>query len=247
MKNQIFNFIITVLIFMIATISFVGCEGKTSSSGSPSASPLGQFVVCLDPGHPSENNDGAIIQNGLTEVAVNWQVAKRLRELLKVQGFAVIMTKNTQDQYVDNKTRAQIANQAKSHLFLRLHCDSANGRVQGITFYYPDKQGTKDGKTGPPKAIISKSAQASFIIHAKTMEKLGRSLKDRGIKGESDTLIGGSPQGALTASIYSEVPVITVEMVFLDNPSDAEFIRNVNNQQKMAEALKEGIMAYFSP
>src|SRR5262249_1266358 len=39
-------------------------------------------------------------------------------------------------------------------------------------------------------------------------------LRDNGVKGDEDTLIGGR-QGALTGSIFSEEPTLLVEMVFL--------------------------------
>jgi N-acetylmuramoyl-L-alanine amidase len=239
-KNRVLYFIITFLILLVATINLVGCGG--SSSFTPPS--FSRFVVCLDPGHPSETSAGVSI-NGFDEVKVNWLVAKELELLLKNQGVTVIMTKNTVEQMVSNKDRALLANRYDSNLLMRLHCDSADGNVRGITFYYPDQQGTKDGKTGPSDDIIQKSKQASLIIHAKTIEKLEGALIDRAIKGESKTLIG-EQQGVLTASIYSEVPVITVEMVFLDNKDDAEFIGSESGRQKMAEALNEGIIAYLS-
>jgi len=39
-------------------------------------------------------------------------------------------------------------------------------------------------------------------------------LKDGGVRGDSKTLIG-SKQGALTGSIFSQVPIVTIEMVVL--------------------------------
>ena len=32
-------------------------------------------VVCLDPGHPSENNSGAVLVNGIREVTICWEVS----------------------------------------------------------------------------------------------------------------------------------------------------------------------------
>jgi N-acetylmuramoyl-L-alanine amidase len=247
---------IIIIILITTTISFVGCEAGTSSPALPSPSPFpspskspspspSSFCVCLDPGHPSENNDGATVYNGLTEVKINWQVAQLLAILLREQGISVVMTKDYLTQNVTNQQRALIANQAKANLFVRLHCDSGGGPgINGITFYYPDRQGTKDGKTGPSPEIIERSKQASLVIHPKTVAKLGDSLHDNGIKGESVTLIG-ERQGALTGSIYSDVPVITVEMVFLDNEPDARFIGRKEGREKMAAALNEGIMAYL--
>src|SRR5438874_13334392 len=54
------------------------------------------FCVCIDPGHPSENNDGAKLTNGLSETSLNWEVALLLRQRLESDGFKVILTKKTE-------------------------------------------------------------------------------------------------------------------------------------------------------
>jgi N-acetylmuramoyl-L-alanine amidase len=74
-------------------------------------------------------------------------------------------------------------------------------------------------------------------------KSLARDLKDGGVRGDSHTLIG-SQQGALTASIFSQIPIATIEMVVLSNKSDAEFIKNEGGQQKMAHAVADGIISF---
>lgn len=69
-------------------------------------------------------------------------------------------------------------------------------------------------------------------------------LRDNGVKGDTATKIGGQ-QGALTGSIYSKVPAITVEMVFLSSKTDAAFIETEKGQEKMANALAAGITQYL--
>jgi N-acetylmuramoyl-L-alanine amidase len=55
----------------------------------------------------------------------------------------------------------------------------------------------------------------------------------------------GSRQGALTGSIFSEVPVVTVEMVVLSNAHDARFITSARGERRMAEAIAAGIERYM--
>src|SRR5436190_1264744 len=105
----------------------------------PSPTPSRCFVVCLDPGHPSENNDGGAVTNGLTEVAVNWEVAVLLRRELEKNGMKVVMTKKSEGEFITNKDRAAIANESDADLFLRLHADA--GKCTGFTIYYPRKEG----------------------------------------------------------------------------------------------------------
>jgi N-acetylmuramoyl-L-alanine amidase len=67
-------------------------------------------------------------------------------------------------------------------------------------------------------------------------------LKDNGLRGDEETLIGGR-QGALTGSIFSKVPTVLVEMVFLTNSKDAEWIRQEGNKKAMARSLATAIRA----
>lgn len=197
--------------------------------------------ICIDPGHPSEVSSGAEVQNGTTEVHIAWEVSLKLQKALQAQRVNVILTKSKEDELVKNRERAQIANTAGAALMIRLHCDATSD--SGYALYYPDRQGTKDGATGPTPEVQQRSQQAAEIIHAAMATRLQGVLKDGGVRGDSKTLIG-SKQGALTGSIFSQVPVVTVEMVVLSNKSDAEFIKSEAGQEKMAQALAAGVMNF---
>ena len=72
---------------------------------------------------------------------------------------------------------------------------------------------------------------------------LGTRLKDGGVRGDSKTAVG-EKQGALTGSIFSEIPVVLVEMVTLSNPRDARFIKDVAGRRLMAQAIADGVARY---
>jgi len=202
------------------------------------------LVVCLDPGHPSEVSSGKGMTNGVTELDMNWQVSEKLAALLaQIPGLKVVKTRQVRDQLTTNRERAEIANRAGAALLLRLHCDSGKG--SGFAFYYPDQQGKKQGVVGPSSQVIAASRKAAQAVHAGMAKTLAGALKDNGIRGDSSTYIGRK-QGALTGSIFSQVPVVTVEMVFLDNKADAAFIKSPQGQQRLAQALAEGVKLYLS-
>ena len=48
-----------------------------------------QFIVCIDPGHPSETSDGATA-NGLSENTLNWNVAVKLANKLNKAGIPFV-------------------------------------------------------------------------------------------------------------------------------------------------------------
>jgi len=204
--------------------------------------PRAEFRICIDPGHPSENNDGAQLTNGLREVSVNWEIAVLLRDILERDGFTVLTTKKRETEFVTNKDRALLANGAHADLFLRLHAD--DGPSTGFTVYYPRRQGTSHGVSGPSMVVLASSKSAAQLFHPAFARALEGILKDNGLHGEEGTFIGAK-QGALTGSIFSEVPTILVEMVFLTNQRDADWIRRDSNKTVMAQALATGVRAIF--
>ncbi len=206
-------------------------------------SPFLAFTVCIDAGHPSEVNSGTTLSNGLKEVTICWQVALLLKQKLLNAKIKVVMTKSSEMQYVTNKRRAEIANSAEADLMVRIHADAGNG--SGFTTYYPRKQGTKFGTTGPTLSVIKQSENVAKIFHPAFAKNLKGELKDLGMHGDEKTF-HGSKQGALTGSIFSKVPVLLVEICFLTNKKDADWIRQPKNREKMATALASGILAVRS-
>ncbi len=206
--------------------------------------PQKTIVVCIDPGHPSEINSGLTMQNGTTETHIDWVMAQKLQKILTAHGIKVTLTKSSEKQLVKNKERALIANRAGAALMVRLHCDSSPDK--GYAVYYPDRQGTKEGKTGPSQQVMEESHAAAAAMDRAMGSALESVLKNGGVRGDSQTFIGGK-QGALTGSIFSQVPVITIEMVVLSHKSDALFIQTEEGQRKMAQAIADGVIRFVSP
>ena len=200
---------------------------------------LARKRICLDPGHPSEVGLGA--QNGkLVEVTIAWQVALHLRDFLLADGAQVVLTKSREREFVANRRRAEIANRFHADLLLRLHCDSAPG-VSGIATYYPDREGTAaDGHQGPTPAVLAASRRLAVPFHAALVRSLAGALADRGLLTDRQTAVGGK-QGALTGSIYAQVPVLLVEMCVLDSPHDAAFLRHEDSVERLAAGLQAGV------
>ena len=219
-------------------------QAAGAAKAGPAAS--ARTVICIDPGHPSEVASGQNVQNGTSEAHVDWVVAAKLREALEARGYEVVLTKSSEEELVRNKDRALVANRARAALMIRLHCDASAAR--GFAVYYPDRRGrAKDGTTGPGPVVIEESRRAAEALHAGLAEGLGGALADNGVRTDYQTKVGREQGGALTGSIFSEVPVVTVEMVTLSDPGDAEFIKTEEGQRRMAEALADGVARYVQP
>lgn len=141
------------VVFFCAVVSTGGANDPASK----------RLVICIDPGHPSENNDGKEPANGLREVSVNWEVAVLLKQELERDDFVVLMTKQSELEFVSNKDRAAVANNANADLLLRLHADAGGG--SGFTIYYPRKPGTAHGVTGPSPDVLRSSSGAAKLFY----------------------------------------------------------------------------------
>ena len=248
---------------MAAAVSALVCVAASPEEGAAGANG-GRLLVCIDPGHPSPFSGGATstVDRKITEVHMNWLVGQKLAKILKSKGVSVMFTKTSEPQNVDNQERAHRINGA-AESFLRenprgravavhLHCDSST--TKGFTIYYPDQQGIYGGPTGrepnqgfkgPPIGIQKSSRLLANAVAPVMRRKLAGAVSSEGVMGDSKTKVGGrGHHGALTFSIFSKVPTITIEMVVLDNASDVAFIRTDEGQQRMADAIAAGLLAY---
>jgi N-acetylmuramoyl-L-alanine amidase len=200
-------------------------------------------VVCLDPGHPSETSAGTEGPGGVTENHLNWVIGGQLAAALRARGATVVLTKEREDEMVTNRRRAEIGNEAGADILLRLHCDA--GAKGGFQLFYPDRPGTRFGVTGPPPEVRDASKVAAEQVVAGMAEVLEGHHPNKGIAGDSATYIGGK-QGALTGSIFSEVPALLVEMGTLTLAEDERFLDSQEGQRLLVEAMTRGLERYFS-
>jgi N-acetylmuramoyl-L-alanine amidase len=223
----------------------------TTPSQAPAPSPAAASapLICVDPGHPNTYNSGLAAVNGTNETAVNWQVAGRLARILGEKGFRVVLTRDAELTYMENKDRARFCNASGAALAVHLHCDAVPG-ASGFALYYPDRGGVYDfnndpenGFRGPAAGVLSASRDLAAAVQAGIAAELGGALAARGVFGESRSAVG-SRQGALTYSIFSQIPTVTVEMVVLTTRKDAEFIKTEAGQEKMAAAIAAGLARY---
>lgn len=196
-------------------------------------------TIVIDPGHISEVGPGTRGKQ-ITELRVAWEVALLLEKRLKRDGYRVVMTKTREREVVTNQRRAEIGNRARADLMVRLHCDAHSG--SGFSTFYPTTPGTVRGVRGPRPDVLRRTAPIARRFHSALARELKGALPDLGLRSDRQTAIGRR-QGALTGSIFSEVPAVLVEMVVLTNPRDERWILVPANRQRMADALAAGVRA----
>ena len=104
------------------------------------------FIVCIEsqvikerviqegePVAPNSSNTKPRVSSGTAGVAtknpehvINLEASLILKELLLQKGYTVVMTREKADVNISNAERAQIANNAKADITIRIHCDSIN-------------------------------------------------------------------------------------------------------------------------
>ena len=96
--------------------------------------------ICIDPGHGGIDS-GAVGPGGTREADVALAVALMAAPLIEAAGIEVVMTRTAAtvpwpqaSTYNDLHGRTEIANKAKTDVFLSIHCDSnSDSSANGTT------------------------------------------------------------------------------------------------------------------
>jgi N-acetylmuramoyl-L-alanine amidase len=139
----------------------------------------------------------------------------------------VIMIREANDVNISNVQRAEIGNNAKAALVVRIHTDgSTNAGKHGISTLYPaNNEWTKD--------IFEESRDAARIVQENVVKTSGHN--DNGIVARDD----------LSGFNWSKVPVILVETGFLTNPQEEKDLLADGYQEELAQGIADGIIAYL--
>lgn len=203
-------------------------------------------IIVIDPGHSSVGNPekepispnssktkakdvlGATGNyTNIPEHKTTVNIGLLLKDELIDRGYNVVMTKSEVDESLSNIERAEIGNENNADLVIRIHADSSNDtNVKGASILVPSKNEYT-------KSISDISMNyGNKIIDTYTNEL---NIKNRGCIYRDD----------MTGFNWSKVPVVILEMGFLSNKEDDEFISNVNNHSNIAKSIANGIDKCF--
>ncbi|EKD83953.1 MAG: hypothetical protein ACD_39C00339G0003, partial [uncultured bacterium] len=87
MKNITFHGVLKIgfAVFMaLLLVNSWQAAGQTAANNTMSKDSAKTYVIAIDPGHPSETSGGCA-HHGLKEVAICWEVALRLQQLLAAE------------------------------------------------------------------------------------------------------------------------------------------------------------------
>jgi len=211
----------------------------------------GKLTVAIDPGHqgdwvnmsaqepmaPGSKQTKAKATTGtqgkftgIPEYEVNLKVSLALREELEARGYQVVMTREDNDTAISNKERAELATSANADITVRIHANGDNSSLAaGALTMAP----TSSNAYLSQDIIENSNLLADSIIEnycaATGLENLGVISADN-----------------MTGTNWSTVPVAILEMGFMSNKGDDEYITDSKNHPAMVMGIADGIDAYFS-
>jgi len=200
----------------------------------------GQKTVVIDPGHGGEDPGAVSDYSSMREKDVNLKIAFKVKELLEKQNYKVIMTRiedileyneDTTDIYQkrrqDLTRRKKIMDESDADIVVSIHLNKFPQ-----TQYY--------------------GAQVFYPPDSNDSEKLANSIQ-KSLKEEVDptnnrmAMVKEPPKGQKPIMILRDVKTTTVivECGFLSNFDEERKLRTDEYQNKIANAIKTGIVNYF--
>lgn len=221
---------VELILIIILLIGLIGAGRKLVDLVSSGKVKTGEDTVIIDCGHGG-GDPGKVGINNALEKDINLQIGKLIEKRLKKEGIKVLMTREKDEMLAgdgsdtkkvqDMKARVEYINKTAPALAVSIHQNSYHEEnVRGAqVFYY------SHSKEGELAADIMQAALLSLDMENTREEKANDSyylLKK------------------------TEVPTIIVECGFLSNYEEAELLISKEYQEKVADAVTEGIKTYLA-
>ena len=221
-----------VTLLVICIVAGFGFVHKATVSVS--SQPVFAKTVIIDPGHGGFDG-GAGADDGTLEKDVNLEISLKLRDLLKLSAYNVVMTR-TEDTGTEDDSSVSISSRKKSDIRNRLSLMHNDGDTVYVSIHL--NKFTTSAASGTQVFYTPNFDQARML--AEHIQKSVISL----IQPENHRTI---KQGNSSAYLLknAKVPAVIVECGFLSNKGDLEKLKSDNYQSKLALCIAKGIMEYY--
>ena len=182
--------------------------------------PLNNVEILLDPGHGGEEL-GAKGPTGYPEKDVNLLVSKLVAEELTQLGAKVYLTRN-KDVDVSLKDRMTAIDRLKPDLAISIHYNAL-----------PDDGDAENTKGISTFWYNTQAHDPAIFLHNYLVQELDRPD-------------AGTFWNNLALTRPHTAPAILLELGFMINPQEFEWITNYREQQRLAQTLAEGIREWFT-
>lgn len=217
-------------------------------------------VVVVDPGHGGKD-PGALGLFGLKEKNITLSIGKYVAYFLKRDGYKVYMTR-TGDTYPTLADRVRLANRVKADVFVSIHANYTprdSRRVKGLEVYFvnttSDKRalrlaarenGMSLSQISDLNKIILSLIQSTKIEYSKSLASdIYRYMLLYGKQVYKSYTGKGVRQAPFYVLVGTRCPSVLVETAFINNPSDAIFLRNDSFRRALAKGIAKGIELFL--
>lgn len=188
------------------------------------------YTVVLDAGHGGKD-PGKVGINGSIESEINLKIVKKLKLYLEESGAKVVLTRKDENGlYNDNDS-----NKKKSDMSKR--CEIVNDISPDVLISIHQNSYSSEGVKG---------AQVFYFKNSNDGEKIAEIIQKHLVE-EVDQNNGRQHKENNNYYILKNVdcPAVIVECGFLSNYTEAELLVSDQYQQKLAEAIGNGVLEYL--
>lgn len=194
---------------------------KKKSSNSPVLR-----AVAIDPAHGGEDT-GTIGVSGVKEKTVVLSVAKKLETRIKMQLGVPVYLSRDDDYSLSAQQHLASARHDEVDAFLLLHAQSSlSSDSNGIHLY-----------VRPALSELNRDSQLSHGSMALALH-LSAALRDTGFN------VAEVSQAPLVSLVQGDLPTVLIELGYLSNPADQSMLMSSQGQQRLAEALYQGLQQF---
>jgi N-acetylmuramoyl-L-alanine amidase len=223
----------------------------------------GKMLVVLDPGHGG--NDPGAVGNGVQEKTLNLAVGLKMEKALQAKGFDVKMTRRT-DVYLKLQERTDIANEADADIFVSIHVNALppGKNSAGFEIYLmalpTDKDALNLAKIENREYLEDHSNGAASDRRTDLLLKILGDMQQNNKINESTVLAehlsreggkAGLPMKRVAQAPFfvlrgAAMPAVLLEMGFITNAGEAKLLAHPDYQQRIADAMANGVYSYLT-
>ncbi|MEX0960050.1 MAG: N-acetylmuramoyl-L-alanine amidase [Burkholderiales bacterium] len=239
-------------------------SSATPTPSKPEVSVVRLITVAIDAGHGGED-PGALGRRGTREKDITLSISRKLKALIdKEPNMRAVMTRDG-DYFVPLGRRVEIARKVQADLFVSVHADAfVKPHARGSSVFALSERGATsihanwlakkeneadliggvniDVEDATLKQVLLDLSQTATINDSL---KIGRTVLES-IGGVNTLHKPHVEQAGFAVLKAPDIPSILVETAFLTNPDEERRLRDTKYQQRVAEAIFDGVKKYFA-
>jgi len=235
-------------------------DAKITSGALAKQLSLGVSRIVIDPGHGGRDFGAPGYFKGVYEKDIVLKIAKRLaKKIRKKLNCEVIMTRKS-DRHLTLEERTAIANTKNADLFISIHTNAARDRkVFGVETFFLNLATDNDA------ILVAARENATSTKNISDLQTILSDLMQNAKINESSRLAihvqesmyhhlrrkfsriknNGVKQAPFYVLLGAQMPAILIETSFISNPRECKRLVSAKYQDRMCEAIVNGIQNYI--